>query len=660
MNDSKSIFNFDKRQRELMIIRKNYLKKVGEKKVKTKIAVISILLALVALFLFGCWKSPLNVLQETAILPPKLVERTGQYLSSSQDLPLIKASLTANQLASAILTPETTFLLKSASMTGPADQFEIYSYFPLQGFPTDGYSYAVISNGYASGIAGVATDFYSYGTGGPSSPPYSHRGLNSYDIATLSLTLFVPAGANTLSFDWKFATEENPTFVGSFVDWARATIITSDGEMNVLLLPDGKPVDVDNAIPFSNAVSGSSTDPLPPYPSPNDTVYNAVTGMYTSTFDVTSLVGETITIDFQVGDENDAVLDSALFVDNLKLKSPIGDLPEETISNYYQSADRDGDGYPDFGWNSRYNIVFVDQTLQIELNIKLVGDDPGASIKQQWEEGIEGIWSNQYDIVDGYYRYPIVVELNWVDSNYHHEVTVHNTWGRDNMLNWYTNPFWGWWYRDEIAAHEAGHMLGLYDEYLDDGVIDENDGALDPATLFTTTNSIMADLGPPRDWHYEQILEWLETGSDTDLSLANSPLPPYPLDDPIPDFSDPMILDVSIDIKPGSWPNAINTNSKGVIPVAVLTTSTMDGDSVNFDATLVDVLSVRFGPNEATAVRGKGHIEDVDGDGDLDMVFQFKIKDTGIQPGETEACLTGKDINGQDIKGIDAIMTLPN
>ena len=51
---------------------------------------------------------------------------------------------------------------------------------------------------------------------------------------------------------------------------------------------------------------------------------------------------------------------------------------------------------------------------------------------------------------------------------------------------------------------------------------------------------------------------------------------------------------------------------------------------------------------------------DVDGDGDLDMVFQFEIKDTGIQPGETEACLTGKDINGQDIKGIDAIMTVPN
>jgi hypothetical protein len=380
--------------------------------------------------------------------------------------------------------------------------------------------------------------------------------------------------------------------------------------------------------------------------------------MYTSTFNLTSFAGETIRIDFQVGDENDQALDSALFIDNLKLTYSIEDLPEETILNHYYGADRNGDGEYDFGWFSQYNIAFVNQTLQIELNIQLVGDDPGASIRQQWKEGIEGIWSNQYDIVDGIYKYPIIVKLNWVNSNPHHVVTVHNAWGRDNMLNWYTNPIWGWWYRDEIAAHEAGHMLGLYDEYKDDGVIDENDGALDPATLFTTTNSIMADLGPSRDWHYEQILEWLETRSDRNLSLANSPLPPYILDDPIPDFSDPMVLDVSIDIKPGSWPNAINTNGKGVIPVAILTTSTMNGDSVNFDATMVDALSVKFGPNEATAFHDKSHIEDVDGDSDLDMVFQFKTQETGIQNGETEACLTGKDINGQDINGSDAIVTV--
>jgi hypothetical protein len=296
--------------------------------VKTKIAVISVLLVLVALFLFGCWKSPVSVLQETAILPPKFIERTGQDLSLSQDLPFTKASLTAEQLATAILTLETATLLTAATMSGVAAQFEVYTS-SLQDFPTDGLSYALMSTGNASGIAGSATTFYDYATGGPTSPPYSHRNNPSYDIATLSLTLSVPAGATTLSFDWKFGTEENPTYIGSFVDWASAIVTTSAGSTNILLLPDGKPVDVDNTVPFSNAVTGSSNFPDPPYPSPNDTVYNAVTGMYTSTFDVAPFVGEAIRIDFQVGDENDQNLDSALFIDNLNIGLGIISDPRE-------------------------------------------------------------------------------------------------------------------------------------------------------------------------------------------------------------------------------------------------------------------------------------------------------------------------------------------
>jgi len=216
--------------------------------------------------------------------------------------------------------------------------------------------------------------------------------------------------------------------------------------------------------------------------------------------------------------------------------APIEDLPEETISDNIESADVNDDGRPDYGWTSGYDISFVSQVLRIELNIQLIGDDPGDALRQQWEQGIEDIWSNAHDIVDGPYTYPIEVEVNWVSTNPHHVVTVHSGTGRSTMTHWYTDRPGGWGneYQDEIAAHEAGHMLGLYDEY--------PDGALDPDTQFTTTNSLMADLGPTRDWHYEHIVEWLETRSDRDLSSAPSPLPPYPFDDPIPDFSDPLCI----------------------------------------------------------------------------------------------------------------------
>lgn len=108
---------------------------------------------------------------------------------------------------------------------------------------------------------------------------------------------------------------------------------------------------------------------------------------------------------------------------------------------------------------------------------------------------------------------------------------------------------------------------------------------------------------------------------------------------------------ISIDIKPGSFPNSINPKSEGVIPVAVLTT-------ITFDATTVDPLSVRFGPNGATEAHGRGHNEDVDGDGDLDLVLHFRTQKAGIQCGDTSASLTGQTFDGQAIEGSDSIKTV--
>lgn len=108
---------------------------------------------------------------------------------------------------------------------------------------------------------------------------------------------------------------------------------------------------------------------------------------------------------------------------------------------------------------------------------------------------------------------------------------------------------------------------------------------------------------------------------------------------------------VAIDIKPGSFPNSINPRSKGVIPVAILTTDT-------FDATTVDPLSVVFGPNGAVEAHEQGHIEDANGDGDLDLVLHFKTQNTGIQCGDTAAALTGQTFSGQAIEGSDSIVTV--
>jgi hypothetical protein len=110
------------------------------------------------------------------------------------------------------------------------------------------------------------------------------------------------------------------------------------------------------------------------------------------------------------------------------------------------------------------------------------------------------------------------------------------------------------------------------------------------------------------------------------------------------------VISVKIDIKPGSFPNSINPRSKGVMPVAILTTPT-------FDATTVDPARVLFGATGTQAAPARFAFEDVDGDGDTDMMIHFRTQDTGILCGDTSASLTGKTFGGQMIKGSDSIKT---
>ena len=110
----------------------------------------------------------------------------------------------------------------------------------------------------------------------------------------------------------------------------------------------------------------------------------------------------------------------------------------------------------------------------------------------------------------------------------------------------------------------------------------------------------------------------------------------------------PPVVEVTIDIKPGSDPNSINLKSKGVVPVAVLTT----GD---FDASTVDPDTVLF----AGAAPLRWTMEDVDGDGDLDLLFHFKTQELDLDENSTEATLTGDTADGNPIQGTDTVNIVP-
>ena len=90
-------------------------------------------------------------------------------------------------------------------------------------------------------------------------------------------------------------------------------------------------------------------------------------------------------------------------------------------------------------------------------------------------------------------------------------------------------------------------------------------------------------------------------------------------------------MTMTIDIKPGNEQNNINLKSNGVVPVAILTTD-------NFDAVTVDPATAQF----AGATPERWKLEDVDDDGDNDMLFHFRTQELNLDQDSTKATLTAQ------------------
>ena len=122
--------------------------------------------------------------------------------------------------------------------------------------------------------------------------------------------------------------------------------------------------------------------------------------------------------------------------------------------------------------------------------------------------------------------------------------------------------------------------------------------------------------------------------------------------------------EVQIDVKPASDPNSINLCQEGVLPIATFTADA-------FNAANVDVTTVQF----AGAAAVHSALEDVDGDGDLDLILHFNVQDTtlaatyrdllreDLEDGKlnsrrkqvNDIALTGETFDGAQFQGFDTL-----
>jgi hypothetical protein len=114
-------------------------------------------------------------------------------------------------------------------------------------------------------------------------------------------------------------------------------------------------------------------------------------------------------------------------------------------------------------------------------------------------------------------------------------------------------------------------------------------------------------------------------------------------------LSGPVTLD--IDIRPDDANNVINLRARGVLPVLIYSTPTLD-------ATKINLATLRLaGASVATIGQGKPQVAEVDHnmDGLTDLLVFFRIEQLQLGPASTEARLEGVTLDLREIRGVDKV-----
>ncbi len=240
---------------------------------------------------------------------------------------------------------------------------------PIAPFPADGPTYAVLSTGDATladqpDQAGV---FASADDGGETPP--AGRGDTARDVTVLAIPVNVPAGANCLSFDFRFLSEEYPDFINSqFNDafiaeldsstWVSSGSVIGGLENDFALDATGAPLTVHSAQAGLSGPNGAGT----PYG-----------GASAPLRAKTAVTPGAHTVILSILDLNDNVYDTAVFADALRTSN-------ESAATCVRGSQAIGPGLaitgPGPGFTSRSRFPTLTGTAG-----NAVGDDPTVTVR---------------------------------------------------------------------------------------------------------------------------------------------------------------------------------------------------------------------------------------------------------------------------------------
>jgi Ca2+-binding RTX toxin-like protein len=190
----------------------------------------------------------------------------------------------------------------------------------LGGFPTAGGDFGIMT----SGDPKLADQPNNDGGSGRSNGGPNVRGDTDFDVLILRMSVNVPAGANCLALDYRFLSEEFPEFVGSsFNDAFIAEVDTSNWTTNQ------SDVSSPNDFATQTSTGGVSINSVGPTAVSADqasgTTYDGATALVTTK---TQIAPGGHNVYLSIFDQGDDILDSAVFVDNLRF---INESPETCV-----------------------------------------------------------------------------------------------------------------------------------------------------------------------------------------------------------------------------------------------------------------------------------------------------------------------------------------